>query len=335
MEKFKEELSLELYNIYGIAEWHQKYTLLTFDDRTQVLNYFKEGSDSTNKVSELIEQLKQPFPKFVVSYLSSSQEFTSMLERDPQLPYKLFFLTDSLLQYYGTAMKDPEKLGRTNHHYRAKIEDIFSANIDDFHSYSASQISIEKQLKFTYLTQYIDLEEAKKLRLSSADTFARDGVDGYEFEKKMDILNPRVRTIMMLFLGLYGHHFHGKKEIPKLLGCSYENAVKIIDILFPLFIKSTGVFENALGYDRESQINGNMHEYRNKVFRDADIALETAMLFERLSEVSKQVLLIHPFHERKIYLAAKFMFKDPQSLAKNLNLSTEEATKIVERVKNI
>lgn len=331
------ELSLQMYESYGIAEWPKKYMTLAPEDKLDILNYINGNGPKTESIDALLELLRLPFPKFIERYFSDSEEFMDRLSHDPQLPYKVYFLSDMRLQLFSMILKNPsltvkkiqEILNCKAVHIIGSINQVLDLSLDDMGLYSVSQQGRERIRQFLYLTKYIDLEEAKRLGLSSYNTFLNDGVDGYELERKINMLNPTIRYIMIYYLGLYGHNKHDCKEISYVMGQKKKKIYKIVEFICPLLMQSTGVFKNAIGFSEERQIPGNSFEYTNKAFRSYDIEFETLALSRTLDEASIAVLEKYPPLQRKVYVAAKFMFKTPESLARNLCLSTGNAKKYI------
>lgn len=331
------ELSLQMYESYGIAEWPKKYMTLAPEDKLNILNYINGNCPKKESIDALLELLKLPFPKFIERYFSDSEEFMDRLSHDPQLSYKVYFLSDMRLQFFSMILKNPsltvkeiqEILNCKAVHIIGSINQVLNLSLDDMGLYSVSQQGSERIRQFIYLTQYIDLEEAKRLGLSSYNTFLNDGVNGYELERKINMLNPTIRSLMIYYLGLYGHNRHSCKEIFDVIDQKKEKTHKVVEFICPLLMQSTGVFKNAIGFSEERQIPGNSFEYTNKAFRSYDIEFETRALSRTLDEASIAVLERYTPLQRKNYLAAKFMFKTPESLARNLCLSTETAKKYI------
>ena len=175
-----------------------------------------------------------------------------------------------------------------------------------------------------------------------AETFHLMGVTGYGLEAKMRLLNPVTQTMMAFYLGLYGLPRLSKKEICTLLNLTKQHqsskkrnqAFKVFNYFFPFFLKTYGEFEHFLGYKKERQTPGNFIEYASKPIRDLDVLIETTYISNLLPQAEREILAHYTKEEVVTYLAAKYMFKTPEPLARNVVLSTQDAEKALVMVQN-
>lgn len=335
--------SAHLYEHHRIAEWPEKCCVLTPQERDTVLREVKEG-----KKTPLVEMVSLPFPAFVAVYFENIPQSRSYFE-DPSFAYKIYFLNPSELRYFTEKMRTPKRRSSeiiTEYALPSRVSSksqlpiILETKLENIPKIrSANNASRMREAKYAYLTQYIDRSEAARLHIPIAETFVRDDVDGYGLEEKMSMLNPVARAMMALYIGLYGLPRLSKIEICKKLGLRFDsdgifrmNDVldRVIDNFFPFFFKTAGEFKNYLGYDENRQIKGNMIEYSSQLVRDLDIELETRFIMTHLSIETKKVLAQYTANERRIYVAAKYMFKTPESLARNIVVSKYLAKKIIE-----
>ncbi len=225
----------------------------------------------------------------------------------------------------------------------SEFQILFETRLEDIPKISSSQKNKrDYEIKYAYLTQYIDINEAKRMNMRVAETFRLMGVTGYGLEDKMRLLNPVTQTMMAFYLGLYGLPRLSKKEISLRLNLinSYDEirkryrAFKVFDYFFPFFLKTYGEFEHFLGYKKERQTPGNFIEYTSKPIRDLDVLIETTFIFSLLPQIEREILAKYTKEEVVIYLAAKYMFKTPETLARNVVLSTQDAEKTLVMVQN-
>ncbi len=321
------EESITMYRDYGITEWREKCLVLTSIEKAAVE---RDLQDEIN--SPLAAIVKLPFPHFAAIYL---QRFPSAINliKDPAIGYKLYMLSDPALRLVIEEHRNPTKIRSTlqkemqiSPNTTDEIDQILHIPLEDsLKIISSKENNVVREKKFYYLTQYIDLKEAKRIGLSQALVFELDGVDGFELEKKLSLLNPIARTIVALSIGLYGEHRHTLKDISDCIKIPPQKIKKIHDFLLPLLLKTRGEMAHIIGL--KSGIFGmdDTREYTNLTYRELDISMELAYIKAHLNERDRLVLSSYSKKEIDIYLASKYLFKTPASLATNMSLSLEEA----------
>ncbi len=332
-------LSRELYKTYGISEWHEKRMLLTAEEQIRILSDLIAHTSS-----DLLEIVSLPFPKFTEKYFQNYPASAAYF-KDPSFAYKLYFLDDANMRIFAEQMRNPNLSRKAILRILGYKEGNFDKNLlnvmmmtsfeDIPKMISVANVSQMNLVKFVYLTQYIDAAEAARLKLSLATVFERDHVDGYELDKKLAILNPATRFLMTAYLGLEGYHRHQVSELKSYFS---ENRTyvpyiqKLIDTLLPRLARPYGEMYTFLKFAGQSSPS-NMFEYGNKEFRDLDIVLETKYFAHNvLSQTEKEVLSSYPSKKQKLYLAAKCMYKDAESLARNF---TSTVSQIEEQLSTI
>lgn len=328
----EEATAILLYGQYGIDEWNEKCQILSVSEKIQVLTELKEEGKS-----DLSNMVKRPFPEFVCEYFRSFPAAKCYFE-DPAFAYKLYFLDDYSLRFFTEKMRDAGIRNREiaelygisspSINWKEEIAFLEETPLGDFPKISSYKKKNNYLVKYLHLCKYINFSEAERLGLPAVQAFLKDKSDGYEIDTKLSHLNPAVRTAVELHLGLGGCHRFSYGEISAALFglVKTDIVVQAIDFIIPKLLKSTAEFDYLLGFKEEFQTPGNACEYRSNIFRDIDIALETRAIAHRLSPEAKKVLSAQHTRERAIYLASKYMFKTPESLARNLRISLKEAT---------
>lgn len=319
----------EMYRIYGISEWNEKRLVLS---PLEVESIYSDLNK--NFMSPLLALVRMPFPHFIAIYLQRFPDVMNLMN-DPAIGYKLYMLSNQALRFVVESYRNPTltptgviKKFHLHQRHREEVSEILYNPFENvLKLISVTNRNLLHEKKFAYLTQYIDLKEARRLGLSLVSTFEADGCDGFEFERKLQALNPAARLAMALSLGLYGEDRKSMQEIAKIMKVNDYRIDCVYKILFPLFRKPTGEMLNLIGFKKKNYEPESAREYTNKQFRDYDIALQSAFIISHLSESEKLVLSSYSQRAANIYIAAKYLFKTPESLAANLDLSLEEATK--------
>ncbi len=322
-----------LYLLYGITEWPAKCNVLTNEERLQALNDLRNGTNS-----RLAELVKKPFPSFATEYFkdfAQAQEYF----KDPAFAFKIYFLTESQLRFFSEYMRNSEityeqikKLIKENYgyttaygHIKNIVEEIRIIDLESLaNTMSSIKHSRTKKIKFLQLMSYIDVDSVRSMNLSSARLFEITGETGLDLEANLNLLNPTARKILILYIGLYGFKSHSIEEISNIVfGKDMVLTTNFINFLIPKMSKSTKELAHAIGFKGASPEN--MFEYKAPGFKKLSIDIEVYGLIHDADEYTKAILdKMNPL-EKKIYLAAKFMYKTPESLARNLNLSIATA----------
>ena len=338
MKKELTDTSLNFYCEHGINEWHEKCQILAPEEKMQI-----ELDLANGKSSELLALVRTPFPFFVTRYFARFPHVKSYFH-DPTFAYKLYLLDDSTMRFFAVTARCPEirdiDLRREKHfnkpnEYRERIADLCYRRFEDIpYMNSVASKSKRQLIKYAYLTQYIDLQEAQRLNLSVAPTFAYYGCDGYELKTKLSFLNPAVRKIIELYLGLSNDERHTMKQIAEELGLYLTQVSSILSILFPIITKPLPVFKSHLGIDKNLEADGNMFFYGNTSFQALDFELELAYIFHQLPAPQREFLLttLDP-KTLKEYLTAKYMYNTPIAFARAFNINADEAAEKILRLK--
>ncbi len=324
-------IDVDLYRVYGISEWHNKCQVLTIEEQLAVLSDLKKGC-----TTELVELVKLPFPQFIENYFlpfSAANDYF----KDPSFAYKLYFLDDSYLRLFTEKMRAPSITYRQIIEtysikprlcWEEKIGFLEHSDLEELsHIQSSTAQNRDYYLKYIYLTQYIDIAEAMRLELPIVESFLKDGSNGYDLEGKLAMLNPAAKHILELYIGLHGHRRHSLSEIGELIvGKRKSHYIRqIVAIFMSKILKSSTEFAYYIGYKEELQTPGVMHQYISRDFRNLDILVETQAHFARLDEATQAYLMTLTEKERTVYLAAKFMYTTPETLANNLVISSLDA----------
>lgn len=344
MQKFQEDIAHDIYRNYGIAEWNEKCDLLTKEDHIQLLKDLENGLDS-----DIIEKMRLPFPKFVEAYFKNCPTFDTYFS-DPTVAYKLYLLNSKGRKFLAKKMRYPilsdsaiaDSLDIINiRDYKHQISYILYSKFDDLNiTTSVAEVSKTQMRKYAYLTQYIDLEESIRLGLSISEgldiedkrTSKTSLKDHYIFdlEGKLNMLNPVYRIILVLYLGLYGHHMHTGKEIAKKLSIN-ESSIKLaISTIFPFISQSLYLFGKSIGFSEEKQDPSYKFYYENANFRKIDMDLERNYYYASLSDDIKLLLSSYPAKLVKIYLSSKAQYSNFSILAQYPSLMPSKLNTILE-----
>lgn len=334
-EKIIEHESTYMYSYYGIAEWREKCIVLSEQEIKSVKKALSAGIDSP-----LTTIVRLPFPKFAEEYYKNCKKAKKYFE-DPAFGYKLYLLSDKVLETFAFYMRSNDikdedlKLLR---YLKKEITFIFSNNLNDviFAELSAKgKFFLVREIKFIYLSQYIDLEEAKKLGLKKAKQFEIDVANGscsngYELGAKLGYLNPTARYLMTHTLGLYGFKRQSVKEVAKELGISYGFLIRMFNELFSSFFLTLGEFKNKLGVIDKDYLSGEYIEYGHRNYKKYDLDVEIYRIFTQLSDFEKIILSSYSNSEIKAYIAYKYIFKDTKKTLEYLVADSCELRRMVE-----
>lgn len=343
MQKFQEDIAHDIYRNYGIAEWNEKCDLLTKEDHIQLLKDLENGLDS-----DIIEKMRLPFPKFVEAYFKNCPTFDTYFS-DPTAAYKLYLLSSKGRKFFAEKMRYPilsdsaiaNLLDIINiKDCKHQISYILYSELENLNiSTSVAEVSKTQMRKYAYLTQYIDLEESIRLGLSISkgldiedETTSKTSLKEhyvFDLEGKLNMLNPVYRVIVVLYLGLYGHHMHDAKEIAKKLSIS-DYAIKLaINTIFPFISQSLYLFRKTIGFYPEKQDPSYKFYYGNSQFRKIDMDLERRYYYASLSDDIKLLLSSYPEKLVKIYLSSKAQYSNFSILAQNSSLTPSKLNDVL------
>ena len=271
----EEEFNLFMYRQLGIAEWREKKSILSKDEVTEILKAIKAGISN-----DLIDLVKLPFPKFVEAYFSSIPSAQKSYFIDPQFAYKMYFLNDYTLQMFCEALRHPK--------------------------YSVKKLAHALELK----TQYIDIDEARRLNLPAVLRFIGCQVENFDLEGKLRLLNPTVEKIVIYYFGLHGYYRHSMEDICHLMNFSYRTVCEYVENILDFFLhnleKTLPEFAIAIGYD--GTLPNGMKRYRNEKFANLDAYFTTKAIFNTLPEEEQQFLEKLPFYAIRSYIEDRYLF---------------------------
>ena len=311
----EEEFNLFMYRQLGIAEWREKKSILSKDEVTEILKAIKAGISN-----DLIDLVKLPFPKFVEAYFSSIPSAQKSYFIDPQFAYKMYFLNDYTLQMFCEALRHPKysvkKLAhalelKTSYSFGDKIKSLIDTKLEDFSKMASFKNRKHNyRTKYIYLTQYIDIDEARRLNLPAVLRFIGCQVENFDLEGKLRLLNPTVEKIVIYYFGLHGYYRHSMEDICHLMNFSYrtvcENLENILDFFLHNLEKTLPEFAIAIGYD--GTLPNGMKRYRNEKFANLDAYFTTKAIFNTLPEEEQQFLEKLPFYAIRSYIEDRYLF---------------------------
>lgn len=342
----KRLLTAGMYRNYDVAEWNEKKAILTTIEAQTVLADLKEG-----KNTPLVELIKLPFPRFAEEYFRPYFDQMGKYKTfylDPAFGFKLYFLSESHLRIFATIIREPNltnrqianvlKTPKNVSHRISGIQQIVDTPLDRIPKIVSSfKERTVFQKRFLYLTQYIDMETAKRLNLPISAIFEADGATkGYDLEGKLNILNQAMRLIVTLYLGLYGEESMSAYQIRReIFNNEFDNRIYNAAIQFILenFDKPLGQFAATIGYMESIDPLTGIKEYSSKTYREIDIKMQTMFVFEHLSQIDKMTLRTYSNKERLLYLTSQYMFRTPEFLARNMSLTPETAKILIDEKK--
>ncbi len=335
----EEENTRSLYLLYGITEWSAKCNILTNEEQLQVLNDLRNGTNS-----RLVELVKMPFPSFATEYFKDFSQ-AQMYFKDPTFAFKIYFLTENQLRIFSEYMrtvneieKSDEKKDEFNnsHELNITLDELMMMNFESIvNDTSSVKRRRTSKIKFLQLMSYIDIDIAKSMNLSCARLFEITGETRLDLEANLNLLNPTAKIMLILYIGLYGFKSHNMEEISNIFfGRNTNLTGQLINFLIPRITKSTKEFSHSIGY-RGAAHPENMFEYSVPAFKKLNIAIEVPVLYNGVNEYTKAILDKMTSNYKKTYLVAKYMYKTPESLARNMNLSIAAAKEKISRINNI
>lgn len=300
-----------MYRLFGISEWEEKCAILERDEKLRILKALKEG-----KYTPLVALAKLPFPKFASIYFRRYPGAKDYI-KDSDFGYKLYILSDSNKRYFKSMADDSFNRNTKNTEIKTQIQDNLRMSLEEL----AKKVSNnQKQFsRFIYITRYIDLTEAKRLGISRTPIFEADGVDGYELLNKLSCLNATTKIVMVKFLGLYGNTPHSIGDISTELHLPKVNVSKMVKLLLPSMALSLGEFKNKIGLIERDYEKDEYKEYKNKAFRDLDLRLQVAFVYNFvLNNLERSALGGYNPKTVYLYLISKYIIKDPDKLSEYL-----------------
>ena len=339
----EEENARSLYLLYGITEWPAKSNILTNEERLQVLNDLRNGTNS--RLSKLV---KMPFPSFATEYFKDFSQ-AQMYFKDPTFAFKIYFLTENQLRIFSEYMRTVDEIEKQIKNSDDKKDEFnntrdiniilaeliminFEIIVNDMSSVKRKRTS---KIKFLQLMSYIDIDIAKSMNLSCARLFEITSETRLDLEANLNLLNPAAKVMLILYIGLYGFKAHSMEEVSNILfGKNTDLTTQLINFLIPRITKSTKEFSHSIGF-RGAAHPENMFEYSVPTFKKLNIAIEVLALYNSVNEYTKAILDKMTSNYKKTYLVAKYMYKTPESLARNMNLSIADAQEKISRIQHL
>lgn len=282
MEKNKIE-SRALYRVYGITEWNEKCSILSNDEKLQVLKDLKSG-----EFSPITKVVMLPFPKFIKEYyirfyLDDMSFYKRLPELDrifdkksfidnPSIGYILYLIPDCYLRVINQYIKDPRCDGRNIFNKSDKYKsyrdlcELLNRNLEDF---GKGELAYTKArlVRYIHIMSYVDAKEAEALQLKGFTFKVDNQYRGFDMLEKLNSLNPLIRHYLIEYLGLNGAY-------SSLLDITNESKIATIPAIFDdKFLRnlagSLGEFRNTLGYiDREYRPGEHIdYNYKSKYYK--------------------------------------------------------------------
>lgn len=327
------EITEEMINKYKISEWTEKSIVLT---DIEIASIFKDLEQE--KESPLVVIARLPFPLFAEIYfrrLNLPSNFTS----NPSFGYALYLLTNSEIKVIAKYAREEKEEKRDNDIINKFLE-YLALPIEKIPFSKQSSVGATRlRQKFIHLTQYIDLEVAKKLNINLVPLFINSNENGYEVERKLELLNPEIRRLVENYYGFNGQEVHDASKLSPKIGLAKHKIKKIIDFLETSFFRSYGDFKNKL--EPIGKID-NMILYANRGYRALDIKLAVQHQIQQLSEIEKKALFkdtdttnfnFQKHNKAAIYIACKHLFPS-MSAVEQANYLLKDYDRIEETKRN-
>lgn len=326
MNEEEKNIQREMYTKYGIAEWFEKCLVLNDIERESIKSNLENGLNTA-----LVALAKLPYPLFVRAYLSRFPAAEHYLS-DPAFGYKLFLMSEPSTKILCETIRNPditgaelEKKYKRKSFDRMEVSEFMNTPLDMLPKILSPDSNFKPiWLKYLYLTQYIDYEEAKKLGISFASVLERDRAsgaqyDGYELEDKLKLLNPASRLIICKLLGLFGHTRMTIRDIVKEYGLADYKVRTLFNELFPSLLLTIGDFKNKVGYIEREYEPGEAKEYSNRKFRALDLDIQVKFIVNNvLSDSERLVLESMSNSEVAFYVAYKYLYHDKKKTMDSL-----------------
>lgn len=294
--------------------------------------------------SRLAELVKKPFPSFATEYFKDFSQ-AQMYFKDPTFAFKIYFLTGNQLRIFSEYMRTVDEIEKSDekkdefnnsHELNITLDELMMMNFESIvNDTSPVKRRRTSKIKFLQLMSYIDIDIAKSMNLSCARLFEITGETRLDLEANLNLLNPTAKIMLILYIGLYGFKSHSMEEVSNILfGRNTKLTGQLINFLIPRITKSTKEFSHSIGF-RGAAHPENMFEYSVPAFKKLNIAIEVPVLYNGVNEYTKAILDKMTSNYKKTYLVAKYMYKTPESLARNMNLSIAAAKEKISRINNI
>ncbi|HBA37263.1 MAG TPA: hypothetical protein DCY94_00940 [Firmicutes bacterium] len=314
-----EQENIEMYREYGITEWREKSIILG-----EYADTVKECLEA-GKGNTLVTLAKLPFPEFAASFFNSyvaADEFTS----DPGFGYKLYLLNHAELEafrnrimYINSGKKDNAFQAITSKNSYKSIKIKLKQPLENMARRTSFDEKIkETDLKFLYISQYIDTLKAQQLGMSIVPLLEADeDINGYDIEGKLELLNPVVRTTIARILGMYGYDRTSISKLSIELGINTQQLSYFVNFLIPLMKRPIGEMRSKLKV--VESVEGGMLEYKNRDFREKDIHAECTFYLKRLATPAEAIILLSLSNDKmKLYIVSKYFGWNTEQICRNM-----------------
>lgn len=285
-----------LFEEHGITEWHEKKIMLSDTEYKAILTDLEKGNESP-----LVWLVRNPFPIFAEIYMNRFPD--KLFGDDPAIGYKLYLLSDPELRALISHMRKDKKpkisLSDLIIKLKTPLEDFYKTVVGN------KQEAVDVcDIKYIYITRYIDLKEAERIGSRNLNFFTAEGTDGYELESKLALFNPMMRGILEDGIGLNS----GIRNQMELTEPVRRARKEILRELASSFKRTVGDVKNKLGvFPTNQNDDTGFIEYSNKAFKSKDLSvLYWRHWYEDLSEQERELLNNIPQKYRLMYILYKF-----------------------------
>lgn len=283
-----------LFEDAAITEWNEKKTMLSNLEYSAFMSDIERGIESP-----LVSLIRLPFPLFAEIYMNRFPN--NPVKNDPAIGYKLYLLTSAELKEFMSHIRSEKKIHRISKQdliikLRTPLEDFYKT-VTGYNQYLAD-------IKFIYITKYIDLQEAERINSKNLDFFRAEGTNGYELTSKLALFNPMLKGILEDGIGF-------ESGIRDQLEMQYSIRNYKKDILrefTPTLKRTVGEVRNKLGVmPAKTDDNTGFIKYTNKDFRNKDLSvLYLRYWYEVLSDQEKGILNSISRKYRLMYILYKY-----------------------------
>lgn len=316
----KENVSLELYENFGIAEWREKCLVLRECEIEYALRHLGEEDN------EFVKLIKMPFPKFAENYFRQFKDRLPYVE-NPQFGYNLFLLNDGELTLLMSYFRTKEAISKRLLEKVAPILENLVISFDSPIKINKRNPQFKKHIfQKAYISQYITKEEAKRLGLTNRVFFENGEYKDFKLQEKIDCLNGVTREMFNCLLGMEGRHRLDTSGVSKKLELVEANVKTLVDIAAIPMSKTLGEFKNAIGYLENDEKGFSL--YTNQIFKKTDFYNNYFYYTKHIINISDIIVLKDlEYKDSKTYIASKYFYSSASSVRKALAISKEDAEK--------
>lgn len=322
-----EQENTEMYRKYGIAEWREKCLVLG-TDAFEVEACLRRGEETA-----LTNIVKLPFPYFATLYFNSFQSADGYTS-DPAFGYKLYMLKNAEIKLFSETIKKGKCINRKPRDYSIRISfvEIASSLKRDLESFltkpSTNSTLKEQEIKFAYISQYIDTKVAEQLNLKIVPFLeAEEDLGGYNIEAKLDLLNPIARIIVARTMGMYGYDRTTKTKLSQILNLPTDKIRYFVNTIFPLMQKTLGEAKNKLKPIGSHEFS--MQEYNNRDYRFKDIEIECLYYLNCCATPAEKTILSGLSNDKmKLYIVSKHFGWTEEQVCRNMTVVSDDIERV-------